>query len=48
MPSVTYDGIADFPDRPWNVVADVNALMGVACYHPQEGQYLPTTGGGRR
>lgn len=43
--TITYDGIADFPDRPWNAVADVNALMGAAYYHPDEGQSLPTTGG---
>lgn len=43
--TITYDGIADFPDRPWNAVADVNALMGAAYYHPEEGQYLPTSGG---
>ncbi len=29
-----YDGIADFPDRPWNLVADANALLGAYYYHP--------------
>ncbi len=28
-----YDGFADFPDRPWNLVADVNALAGTIVVH---------------
>lgn len=28
-----YDGWADAPDRPWNVVADVNAVLGGAYHH---------------
>lgn len=28
-----YDGIADFPDRWWNLVADVNAVMGANYLH---------------
>ncbi|MDH6246030.1 PE-PPE domain-containing protein [Mycobacterium sp. OTB74] len=28
-----YDGWADFPDRPWNLLADVNAVAGMAHVH---------------
>jgi hypothetical protein len=28
-----YDGIANWPDRPWNLVADLNALVGALVYH---------------
>ncbi len=28
-----YDGWADFPDRPWHLLADVNALAGVQYLH---------------
>lgn len=28
-----YDGFADFPDRPWNLVADANALAGTIVVH---------------
>jgi PPE-repeat protein len=28
-----YEGFADPPDRPWNLLADVNAVMGVNHYH---------------
>jgi hypothetical protein len=28
-----YDAWADFPDRPWNVLAVVNALLGTAYFH---------------
>ncbi len=28
-----YDGWADFPDRPWNLVSVANALMGAATVH---------------
>jgi PPE-repeat protein len=28
-----YDGWADFPDRPWHLLADVNALAGVPYLH---------------
>lgn len=28
-----YDGFADFPDRPWNVIADLNALVGTIVVH---------------
>jgi hypothetical protein len=28
-----YDGFADFPDRPWNVIADMNALAGTIVVH---------------
>jgi hypothetical protein len=36
-----YDGIADFPDRPWNLLADVNALFGVAYRHAATGSLNP-------
>lgn len=29
-----YDGIGDFPDRPWDLVADANALLGALYLHP--------------
>ncbi|WP_082695818.1 PE-PPE domain-containing protein [Mycobacterium sp. IS-1742] len=32
-----YDGIADFPDRPLNVVSTANAVMGVVYLHPNYG-----------
>lgn len=32
-----YDGIADFPDRPMNLLATANAVMGVAYLHPNYG-----------
>src|ERR1700754_2644108 len=32
-----YDGWADFPDRPWNVVSTANAVMGIVYVH---GRYL--------
>lgn len=28
-----YDGWADFPDRPWNVVSTANAIMGIVYVH---------------
>jgi hypothetical protein len=28
-----YDGIADFPDRPWNLISVANALIGAATVH---------------
>lgn len=28
-----YDGFADFPDRPWNLVADLNAVAGIIAVH---------------
>ena len=31
-----YDGIADFPDRPWNLLADANALAGIVYLHFRE------------
>ena len=36
-----YDGIADFPDRPWNLLADLNALFGVAYLHAATGSLNP-------
>jgi hypothetical protein len=30
-----YDGFADWPDRPWNLVADLNALVGLYYRHGQ-------------
>jgi hypothetical protein len=35
-----YDGVADFPDRPWNVISVANALMGVSYYHLPPDYYL--------
>jgi hypothetical protein len=29
-----YDGVGNFPDRPWNLVADANALLGGFYLHP--------------
>jgi hypothetical protein len=37
-----YDGWADFPDRPWNLVSVVNALLGIAYIH---GRYETIPGG---
>ena len=28
-----YDGFADFPDRPWNLLADANAVAGILVEH---------------
>lgn len=36
-----YDGIADRPTHPLNLLANLNALMGAYYSHPQEG-FLPT------
>jgi PE-PPE domain len=36
-----YDGVADFPDRPLNVVADLNALAGGIYLHPHYGDLDP-------
>jgi hypothetical protein len=45
-----YDGIADFPDRPLNLLADANALAGIVYLHSREhdgASYIgiPETGG---
>ena len=44
-----YDGVANFPDRPWNVISDLNAVMGFFYYHLPPTFYLhvgiPTSGG---
>jgi hypothetical protein len=37
-----YDAWADFPDRPWNLVADVNALFGTAYFHNSAAVAVPT------
>lgn len=37
-----YDGWADFPDRPWNLISLANALMGTAYVH---GRYETLPGG---
>lgn len=29
-----YDGLADFPDRPWNLIATMNAVAGILFIHP--------------
>nr|WP_313775069.1 PE-PPE domain-containing protein [Mycobacterium sp.] len=36
-----YDGVADFPDHPLNVVADLNALAGGIYLHPNYGGLNP-------
>ena len=38
-----YDGWADFPDRPWNLVSVANALMGAATVHGTVALVDPTT-----
>jgi len=42
-----YDGAADFPDRPWNLLADANAVMGFLYLHvlPNGYRAIPATGG---
>lgn len=44
-----YDAVANFPDRPWNVLSDANALMGMVYYHFDPDWYLhveiPSSGG---
>ncbi|MGV0991269.1 MAG: PE-PPE domain-containing protein [Mycobacterium sp.] len=43
-----YDGISNFPDRPWNLVSDFNAAMGILYYHAVTNYIfdpLPTSGG---
>lgn len=37
-----YDGWADFPDRPWNLIATANALLGIVYVH---GRYEDKVGG---
>lgn len=37
-----YDGVADFPDKPRNVVADLNAIAGGIYLHPNYGGLDPT------
>lgn len=39
-----YDGIADFPDRRWNLLADANALAGVVYLHDREHEGASYTG----
>jgi hypothetical protein len=31
-----YDGVSSFPDRPWHLVADVNALFGFFTFHTSD------------
>jgi PE-PPE domain len=38
-----YDGVADWPTRPGNILADLNALAGIAYIHPNYGS-LDLTG----
>ena len=44
-----YDAVANFPDRPWNVISGANALMGMVYYHFDPDWYLhveiPSSGG---
>lgn len=37
-----YDGWADFPDRPWNLISTANALLGIIYVH---GRYEDVPGG---
>lgn len=37
-----YDGWANFPDRPWNLVADLNAVMGALYIQPSTGFTIHT------
>ncbi len=32
-PAVEYDGFADFPQYPINVLADINAILGILYHH---------------
>lgn len=34
-----YDGIADFPDNPWNMLAVSNAIMGAAILHVKQSEF---------
>ncbi len=34
-----YDGIADFPDNPWNMLAVSNAIMGAAMLHVTQSEF---------
>ncbi len=36
-----YDGWADFPDRPWNLVSTANAVLGIVFVHGQYGELGP-------
>lgn len=38
-----YDGYADFPDRPWNLLADANALVGTSTLHSNTSYVDPST-----
>jgi PE-PPE domain len=38
-----YDGVADFPDRPWNLVAVANAILGFICCHASTTSLNPYT-----
>jgi diacyltrehalose acyltransferase len=38
-----YDGAADFPDRPWNLVAVANAILGFICCHASTTSLNPYT-----
>lgn len=33
---LNYDGIASWPDRPWHLLADLNAILGALFYHGSE------------
>ncbi|MHA0285661.1 PE-PPE domain-containing protein [Mycobacterium sp. C3-094] len=37
--SAEYDGIADFPDNPWNMLAVSNAIMGAAILHVTQSEF---------
>lgn len=37
--SAEYDGIADFPDNPWNMLAVSNAIMGAAILHVKQSEF---------
>jgi hypothetical protein len=36
-----YDGWADFPDRPWNLVSTANAVLGIVFVHGRYGELGP-------
>jgi hypothetical protein len=38
-----YDGVADFPDRPWNLVAVANAIAGAVYLHASTSSLNPYT-----
>jgi hypothetical protein len=39
-----YDGFADFPQYPLNVLADLNAIAGLLYVHPPYSEGIPQVG----